>query len=662
VATARLFRFVAVCALASFMLAASPVAFAQGERGILIYSIQVIGNKNVESEYILSLLTIKAGDYISANAYTVLEKNADILERTGYFRERPVLSYEGYEQGAMLVIEVKEWPLFRELRFTGNSIFSGDELLAALQDFVQGRADDVRKQKIDEIKKERKRIEKELKQKEKESAGEEPVEPEDPAAEEAIELPEIPDAEDIEVSTEDLWGGNPPLNQGEIINARTLEWALVNGILGLYHENGYIAAWIRDFNIGLEGENEGVVTVEIGEGYVDEILVSGFEKTKERIIRREILSVKIGEPLMETAIRDDFRRLINTGLFEEVKPDWEPSIKPGHIKVIFEVTEARTGQFGFGAAYSTVSGFQGTISYKEKNLFGEAKSISTTLIFTQDDPGFEIEYRDPNVQGRDMSFSTSVFSFHTRQQRNPGSVKESELKLDTWGASVGVGKRFTDRISGNLSFGVTENRYDVIKGDPFVNYSDIRRARLTEEGQTRSMTVTGYYDTRDNKFSTKEGGMLAVSAEIAGFGGDFDFRKYIQEYRHFIPIGRHTIGFRERIGYAEGELPIYEEFRLGGAYSIRGIDEDYLTGSKSLLFNTEFRYAIDKKEQFVVALFSDSGWAGESFSEWDGETTAGIGLHFQIPQLGFGAIRLDYGWQLGGDQNELLHFGIGEIF
>ena len=95
---------------------------------------------------------------------------------------------------------------------------------------------------------------------------------------------------------------------------------------------------------------------------------------------------------------------------------------------------------------------------------------------------------------------------------------------------------------------------------------------------------------------------------------------------------------------------------------MRGIDEDTLTGSKSVLINTEFRYAIDKKKTFVLALFSDMGWAGESFDNLDGEQSAGVGIHFQIPQLGFGAIRLDYGWQLTGDRDELLHFGIGEMF
>jgi outer membrane protein assembly factor BamA len=669
-----LLRFAGVCVFVLFAVTLASRADAQGEGGIMVYSIQVLGNENVSSEYIISLLTIHAGDYIGSNAYTVLEKNADILEKTGYFRERPTLSYEGYQSGAMLVVEVKEWPLFKEIRFTGNSLYTNDELVAALNDYVTGRGDDVRTQKLNEAKAERKRQEKELKKKEKESnkestadtvsSGSEPASDATEVTEESgVELPEIPEFDSIEVTEEDLWGGNPPLVPGKIISSKTLEWILVNGILGHYNKNGYIAAWIRDFNIGLEGDNTGVITIEVGEGYVDEVLVSGYTNTKERIIRREITSIKIGEPLTEKALEADFRRLVNTGLFEEVNFSWEPSIKPGHVKMIFDITEARTGQFGFGAAYSTVNGFQGTISYRENNLFGEAKTLSSTLIFSQDDPGFQIEYRDPNLQSRDISVSANVFSLHSRQQRNPGSVKESELKLDSWGGSVGFGKKFTEQISGNLSFNVTESRYDVIKGDPFVNYTPVRRSRLMQEGQTRSITFAGYYDTRDNKFSTKEGGLLGLQAEFAGFGGDFDYRKYTQEYRYFIPIGdKNTIGFRERVGFAEGDLPLYEEFRLGGAYSIRGITEDALTGSKSVLLNTELRYAIDKKEQFTLALFSDWGWAGENFDGMDGAKGVGVGIHFDIPQLGLGAIRLDYGWQIGGDGGDILHFGIGEMF
>jgi len=120
---------------------------AQGEGGFTIYSIQVLGNENVTSDYILGLLTVHAGDIVSSNAVTLIEKNADILEKTGFFRERPMISYESYADGAMLVIEVKEWPLFKELRFTGNSIFTSEQLLAALNDFVAGRGEEVKKQK-----------------------------------------------------------------------------------------------------------------------------------------------------------------------------------------------------------------------------------------------------------------------------------------------------------------------------------------------------------------------------------------------------------------------------------------------------------------------------------------------------------------------------------
>ncbi len=147
-------------------------ASAQTAGGFPVKSIQVLGNENVETSYILGLLTIRAGDYIGTNALTVIERNADILDKTGYFRERPVLSYESYEDGAILVVEVKEWPLLTEIQFTGNTLYTGDELLSEMYAFVQSRGNDVRKQKLDDIKTERKRIEKDLKNRKKSGAAE----------------------------------------------------------------------------------------------------------------------------------------------------------------------------------------------------------------------------------------------------------------------------------------------------------------------------------------------------------------------------------------------------------------------------------------------------------------------------------------------------------
>ena len=67
---------------------------------------------------------------------------------------------------------------------------------------------------------------------------------------------------------------------------------------------------------------------------------------------------------------------------------------------------------------------------------------------------------------------------------------------------------------------------------------------------------------------------------------------------------------------------------------------------------------------FSAAAFMDYGAAGESLSNMESALGAGVGARISIPQLGIGAVRLDYGWPLQGgeDTGSRFHFFLGEMF
>jgi outer membrane protein insertion porin family len=577
----RMTKLALAVATVAAAMALACTAFAQG---IAIKNIQIVGLKNLKESDVLSVLTIKPGDLVSTSSLTVLEKNADLLNDTGLFAERPKLSYEGFADGAILIVEVKENPLFKRIDITGNTLFTTDALSAKVTQ-----------------------------------------------------------------------------KPGEVINLKKMEDDLVKGVLGVYHDAGYIGAYIIDFNVGSEGENEGVVSVKIGEGTIDEVVWEGNTRTKDHVIKREIRRLKPGQVLSRQDLEADLQRLYNTGLFEEVTPKFEPSLKEGYVKVIISVKESKTGQAGFGVGYSTINGVQGSLSFREKNLFGEGKSIGASVIISRNAPGFSFDYTDPNWRDKNFSFTTQIFNYDTLQQRNPGSIKESELNVNSRGGAISVGHQFAEHFTGTLSLNVTKYSYAIIKGDPFIGFSPIQRARLEQQGEARSISATGAWDTRDNIFSAHKGRLLQVTGEVAGFGGDFDFRKGIAESRYFLPIGRSTLAFREMVGVGSGTIPLFEQFLLGGVNSIRGLPEDDLAGSNAVLLNNEFRFPIGAKEQFGGVVFLDAGWAGETFSKMKNGKGAGLGFRFKIPALGLGAIRIDWGYDISTGKIRP-HFGIGEMF
>ncbi|MCH7472139.1 BamA/TamA family outer membrane protein [bacterium] len=450
------------------------------------------------------------------------------------------------------------------------------------------------------------------------------------------------------------------LTPGEVINAKKLVSAL-DAILGVYQGAGYLAAGIADYTFMYAGPDEGTVDIKLSEGIIEEVLIIGANRTRESVIRSQITHLRPERILTRGDLEQDMNQVYSMGLFETVNPELEPSLKEGYVKVIFQVVEAPTGQAGLGLGYSTINGLQGTISYNEKNLFGSGKQAGVLLLFSRSAPGFEVNYSDPYATENSF-WSVGIFNLHHRQQRFPGLPYESELQIDTAGISATYGQHLNDYDSWQTSFSITDYDYDIVKGDPFRGYRPRQRARLAASGETRKLGVTFSHDTRDNPFSSTQGYLGRVTSEVAGFGGDFDFNKWTFEGREFYPLGKGTLGFRQRLGLANGEVPIYEEYRMGGVNSIRGTSEDLVTGTHSFLSNIEYRYPLS--DVFGVVGFWDYGAAGETFSGMDHAVGAGIGARIKIPAMGIGAVRLDYGWELAGEvgSNNRFHFFLGEMF
>ena len=450
------------------------------------------------------------------------------------------------------------------------------------------------------------------------------------------------------------------LVRGRVICSRKLINAL-DGILGVYQDAGYIGAGVAKYSIITKPPETGMVEITITEGIVDEVIISGLDRTRESVVRRQITHLRSGSTLRRSDVERDLNQIYNTGLFESVVPLLEPSLKEGYVRVVIEVEEAPTGQAGFGLGYSTINGLQGSVNYREKNLFGRGKQIATTLTFTNSKPGFDVTYTDPYAAGRSF-WGVGVYMMNTRQQRFPGTANDSELEIEKRGGNVFWGQKLNDFDSYQVSFGLADYDYEIIKGDPFRGTDPRYRARLAAEGQTRKVGTAFTRDTRDNVFDTTEGYMGKASGEIAGFGGDFSFNKWTLEGREFYRLGPGTLGLRQRTVFASGSLPIYEQDRLGGVATVRGVSEDQVTGSHSFLSNVEYRYKFN--EMFGAVAFLDSGWAGESYGSMDGVVGAGIGARIKIKQLGLGAVRLDYGWELSGEtgNNQRFHFFLGEMF
>ena len=148
---------------------------------------------------------------------------------------------------------------------------------------------------------------------------------------------------------------------GEVLNSKTFA-ANLQAIEAHYKAEGYILVKTGDVNFSPEG----LLTVRINEGLVEDIVVKGNKKTKANVVAREMRTKK-GQPFNSKDARRSMQKLYNLGYFEDVNLKLVPGKQPGGTIIEISVVEQRTGTFSVGGGYSASDGIIGIINVGDKN-------------------------------------------------------------------------------------------------------------------------------------------------------------------------------------------------------------------------------------------------------------------------------------------------------
>ncbi len=184
-------------------------------------------------------------------------------------------------------------------------------------------------------------------------------------------------------------------------------------------------------------------------------------------------------------------------------------------------------------------------------------------------------------------------------------------------------------------------------------------------------------DTRNDVFNPRTGFDASLSDEISNkaIGSDFNYQLITFDTAKFIPVGKDsTFALHLKAGTTTGAIPSSKLFTFSDQ-ELRGYS-DVFYGTDILLAQAEYRFPLTADKKFSLVGFMDSGGSrirgGESVTS-DGTTTTfvsnlnsftfhsdvGVGLRFDIPQLGLHTLRLDFA---KGSNGMHTSFGIGQSF
>jgi len=415
------------------------------------------------------------------------------------------------------------------------------------------------------------------------------------------------------------------------------------------------------------------LTYRIDEGqrsYVERINISGNTRTKDKVIRREVL-IAPGDIFNTVRVETSKKRLDNLGYFSKVDAFPVDTGVEGRKNLDLTVDEKRTGSLNFGAGFSTIDSLIGFVELTQGNF-----DITNWPAFTGGGQKFRIrlqggtQRRDAEVTFTEPWFMDRPISVSFTTYYHEADYLSSVYNERSYGFALDVRKSLLPYLYGSIGYHFEDvNAFNVA----FDTTPELRAELGPETKSTVSASLV--YDTRDNPFLTRRGERISYTWYVAGFptggtehfyGFDVEASKYWHLPWDMILLVNSEVAGVDALAEQENRLiKIYDRLFLGGSNNLRGFEYrdvgpkdkngEPLGGQSMARSTVELTFPIVEKAR--GALFYDNGFV--NVNPWDynfNDFSADVGLGLRL-DLPIGPLRIDYGIPIQSPH----HLGSGKI-
>lgn len=491
------------------------------------------------------------------------------------------------------------------------------------------------------------------------------------------------------MTTEDKLRGIIKMKEGGIYSPKGLHDD-AKAIADAYGTGGYVDLVIQPEGSPARAANVIDVHYKIEEGnrsFVQRINVIGNTRTKDKVIRREVL-IAPGDVFNTVRVDVTKKRLENLGYFAKVETYPEETGVPGRKDLTVQVEEKRTGSLSFGGGFSTIDSLvvfaeltQGNFDMMNWPGFtGAGQKFRLRVQLGTQRKDFILALTEPFFLDRRLSLGGQLFF-------TEATYLSSAYDQRNYGFSVELRKPLFPYVYGTLGYRLENVEIYNITGGSSPQI-------FAEQGTTTNSTVLGsiVMDRRDNPLLTRRGQRISISPYIAGgflggstqvYGWDMEASQYFRLPKDLILLfnaeaavvdvwgggpRETTIVNQVAPGPTPGpsptpivntfsSIPIYDRLYLGGSNNLRGfafrdvgprdIHGEPLGGQSMARTTTELTFPIVEKAR--GAFFFDRGYVDSDpyaigSEHWGSDY--GFGIRMDLP---IGPLRLDYGIPLEKD-------------
>ena len=428
-----------------------------------------------------------------------------------------------------------------------------------------------------------------------------------------------------------------------------------------YGSGGYV-----DLVITPEGTPAGTGLIDvhynIEEGtrsFVNRINIEGNTRTKDKVLRREVL-VAPGDVFNTVRVDTTKKRLENLGYFAKVETYPEDTDIPGRKDLTILVQEKRTGSLSFGGGFSTVDKLVGFAELTQGNfdLFnwpsftGGGQKFRLRIQYGTERKDFILTLTEPYFLDRRLALTGQAFY-------TEANYLSADYDQANYGFMTELRKPINPYLYGTLGYTLqVVDIFNVASSSPAFILS--QNGSFTESKVFSSLV----FDSRDNPLLSRRGQRITFSPFISGgplggtvqvYGLDLEGSQYFHLPWDTILLLNGEIATVNQWG-SGSEVPIFERLFLGGSNNLRGFpfrevgpqQNGEPIGGQSMARSTlEWTFPIIEKARGAV--FYDTGFVNSSAWSFGFNHLAsdvGVGLRLDLP---IGPLRLDYGYPVMRD-------------
>jgi len=344
-------------------------------------------------------------------------------------------------------------------------------------------------------------------------------------------------------------------------------------------------------------------------------------------------------------------------------PEGASEVRDLHVKLV----ESPSREIYVEPGYGSYERLRAVVGWRERNLFGRARSLSAEGTVSQLAQRATLDLTDPRLLD---SESMGILSLFGGRREEP-----SYTSADVGGTTMLV-RELRQSLRLALSY---QYRYSGVQAQ---DLDDPEVQELLDDVNISALAATPTWDTRDNPFFPREGDLARLSLEWgdSAIGSELDFLRSRWALGHFLSLDEDSVvGASWRGGviapiHGSETIPIQERFFNGGENTVRSFREDELgpkdSNGKPIGGEAYNVFTLELRERLVgrleLGLFWDVGnvvpQSSDFFRYGDFRQALGAGLRYALP---VGPLRLDSGWNPSPREDEdryVIHFSVGLSF